>query len=128
VPQDDNGERNEQLKDATELFPPAGTSSKRLVAFVHQGLTSTIALLPPVFQENAQWLLSARDLLVDRYMIAERGSQIDGTAFDNLHKELAQIWAQAKEASSGVKYRFLRAAKRRIMQELDDRSSKKVKI
>jgi len=129
VPQDDNGERNEQLNDATELFPPTGTSSKRLVAFVHGGLTSTIVLLPPVFQENAQWLINARDLLVDRYTTAERGSQIDETAFDNLHEELAQIWAQAKEASSGVKYRFLQAVKRRIMQEPNNHqgSSKRVK-
>ena len=121
MPQEDNGEHNEQLIRATELFPPTGSSTKRLLAFVvHGGLTKTIALLPPTFQDNAKWLLDARTLLVNRYMAAERGSQIDETAFDNLHQELAQIWAQAQEDASGVNYKILQAAKRGMMQEPDE--------
>jgi serine/threonine protein kinase len=120
VPVEDNEERNEQLKHATDLFPPTGTSPKGLIAFVNGGFTATIDLLPHAFRDNAQWLSDAHDLLVDRYTQAEVGSQIDGTAFNDLHLELAQIWEQAQAASAGLKYKFLPTTKRGIIQEPED--------
>jgi hypothetical protein len=105
TPRDDKEDRSAQIARATRLFPPTGSSNDRITAFVLGILEFEV--LHPAFQRLAEYLITARRLLVERYQKAEKESSIDATAFVGLHEKLRAIWQNALEASEGIQYQFV---------------------
>jgi hypothetical protein len=63
--------------------------------------------LPQSFLTAARNLEQARMVLGRHYVEAERGENIDTTAFGEIHRELIQYFSAAKDGSSDVKLQSL---------------------
>jgi hypothetical protein len=119
VPLGDDKDRSAQILKAAELFPSVGGSSSRVTAFTG-GIQDFLQLLAPAFQPSARRLIEARALLVRRYRRAEKGSSINETAFDGIHKNLRAIWRKARIESKGINYAFVLPAKHGATEEPPD--------
>jgi Fungal protein kinase len=112
IPLVDDGHPN-QVRHADELFPTLGVSSSRVLAFISRSaLEKRLADLPPTFQKEINFILRARELLVDRYTAAEKGPSINENVFINLHQELVHIWIEARDGAGDVTYNWVLRDKR----------------